>query len=382
MMGATMEQPTIIDAVREAARGLDFYWPGASVSEACERYGLRPEQVIKMASNENAYGSSPRAVAAAREALAHANVYPSARYDYAGLKRAFAQYAGVPADMIVPGPGSESVARYITHLFVSPGDEVVTGTQSYDGHRWVSQLMGGVVREVPLVDYRYDLDAMLAAVGDRTRIVWLCNPVNPTGTVLSRDEARRVVEAVPPDVAVVFDQAYREYVDDPDYGDGLELLRAGHRNVVVLRTLSKIFGLAAVRLGYGIADPAIGAIIDSTCEPFHLSGPSCAAGVAAVTQDLAWAKEHRDLIVSERARLQHGLADLGLGVVPSQGNFVLFDVGRDATDLYERLMSHGIILRLGSIWRYDTHLRVTVGTPEQNDRLLTALAHELGPAIG
>lgn len=374
---ADMSTGDITTSFRDAAKGLDFYWPGASVTEACERYGLRPEEVAKMASNENAYGSSPAALAAAGEALTHAAVYPSAKYDYAGLKRAFAGYAGVPAEMIVPGPGSEAVARYITHLFVGPGDEVITGAQSYDGHRWVSQLMGGFVREVPLVDYRYDLDAMLAALNERTRIVWLCNPINPTGTVLSRAEAQRVVDAVPSNVAIVFDQAYREYVDAPDYGDGVEFLLAGHRNVIVLRTLSKVFGLAAMRLGYGIADPTIGKIIDSTCEPFHLSGPACAAGVAAVTDDLGWAQRHRDLIVGERARLQKGLAELGLGVVPSQGNFVLFDVGADAMDLYERLMSHGIILRLGCIWQYDTHLRVTVGTPAQNDRLLTALAHEL-----
>jgi histidinol-phosphate aminotransferase len=372
-----MTDANITHAFRDAAKGLDFYWPGTSVAEACERYGLRPEDVAKMASNENAYGSSPEAIAAAREALDHAAIYPSAKYDYAGLKRALAGYAGVPAEMVVPGPGSESVARYITHLFVSPGDEVITGAQSYDGHRWVSQLMGGVVREVPLVDYRYDLDAVLAALNERTRIVWLCNPINPTGTILTRAEAQRIVEAVPPTVAVVFDQAYREYVDAPEYGDGLEFLLAGHRNVVVLRTLSKVFGLAAVRLGYGIADAAIGTIIDSTCEPFHLSGPACAAGVAAVTRDLEWAAEKRDAIVTERRRLERELAGLGLSVVPSQGNFILFDAGADSVRLYEGLLSRGIILRLGSIWTYDTHLRVTVGTPEQNDRLIAALAAEL-----
>lgn len=373
-----MAKPDITHSIRDAARGLDFYWPGASVTEACEKYGLRPDEVVKMASNENAYGSSPQAMAAARAALDHAAIYPSAKYDYAGVKRALAGYAGVSADMIIPGPGSESVARYIAHLFISPGDEVVAAHQSYDGHPWVSKLMGGVVRETSLVDYRYNLDEVLSLITGRTRIVWICNPINPTGTVLTRPEARRLVEEIPPTTAVVFDQAYREYVDDPAYGDGLELLLAGHRNVVVLRTLSKVFGLAAVRIGYGIADPAIGAIIDSTCEPFHLSGPACAAAVAAVTEDREWAQERRDAIVRERERVRRRLEDLGLPVVPGQGNFLLFDIGVDAMNLYERLMSHGIILRLGCIWHYDTHLRVTIGTPEQNDRMLAALTHELG----
>lgn len=372
------QAPAIVDAVRSAARDLTFYWPGVSVGEACERYGLRPEDVIKMASNENAYGSSPQAVAAARAALDHAAGYPSVHYDYAGLKRALGSYAGAPHEMVIPGPGAETVARYITHLCVNPGDEVIMGAQSYDGHRWVSQLMGGVVREVPLVDYRYDLDALLAAITTRTRVIWVCNPINPTGTTLSREQARRFVEAVPPTIAIVFDQAYYEYVDDPGYGDGLELLLGGYNNVIVLRTLSKVFGLASLRIGYALADPALGTIIENTREPFHLSGPGCAAGTAAVTRDLDWAHAHRDLILSERARLQDALTALGLGVVPSQGNFVLFDVGVDTMDLYERLMSHGIILRLGHIWYYPTHLRATVGRPEHNDRLVAALAHELG----
>jgi histidinol-phosphate aminotransferase len=373
-----MDTPDITQAFRDAAKGLDFYWPGTSVSEACERYGLVPEQVIKMASNENAYGPSPKAIAAACKALEKAAIYPSAQYDYAGLKRALADYAGVSPDMIAPGPGSETVARYIAHLFVGPGDEVIAAPQSYDGHPWSSLLMGGIVRGVPLVDYRYDLDAILAAVNERTRIIWICNPVNPTGTVLSKSQARRLLESVPPTTAVVFDQAYREFVDDPEYGDGLDLLLEGYRNVVVLRTLSKVFGLAAVRVGYGIAIPEICTILESTSEPFHISGTACAAGVAAVTDDRAWAEEVRDLIVGERGRIERSLLSMGLGVVPSQGNYVLVDTGADALDLYERLMSHGIIVRLGSIWHYDTHVRITVGTREQNDRMLAAMAREVG----
>lgn len=372
-----MTAENITQTFRDAAKGLDFYWPGTSISEVCERFGLAPEQVVKMASNENAYGPSPNAIEAASEALRKAAIYPSAKYDYAALKRALAGYAGVSADMIAPGPGSETVGRYIAHLFVNPGDEVIAAPQSYDGHPWASLLMGGIVRDVPLVDYRYDLDAILAAVNERTRIIWICNPINPTGAVFTNEEARRLLESIPPTTAVVFDQAYHEFVTDPEYGDGQELLLAGHRNAVVLRTLSKAFGLAAIRVGYGIADPEICTIFESTSEPFHISGPACAAGVAAVTQDLDWAAEKRDLVVNERRRLEAELAGLGLGVVPSQGNFILFDTGADAVDLYERLLRRGIILRLGCIWKYDTHLRVTVGTPEQNDRLLVALAEEL-----
>ncbi|MFA4966388.1 MAG: aminotransferase class I/II-fold pyridoxal phosphate-dependent enzyme, partial [Thermoleophilia bacterium] len=246
-----------------------------------------------------------------------------------------------------------------------------------EGCGWAAGIMAAEVRPVSLVDYRYDVDAILAAVTGRTRIIWVCNPNNPTGAILPTAQTRRLLESVPATTAVVFDEAYREFVDDPEYGDGLDLLLAGHRNVIVLRTLSKAFGLAAMRIGYAIADPAVCAALDSISEPFHISGPACAAAIAAVNDDRAWFEDKRDYLVAERRRLERSLADLGVGVVPSQGNFILFDTGSDAMGLYERLMRQGVIVRLGCIWTYDTHLRVTVGTREQNDRMLAALAAAL-----
>ena len=372
-----METPDITHSFRAATQGLDYYWPGTSIREACERYGLTPEQVVKMASNENPYGPSPMAVAAAGRALERAAIYPSSKYDYAELTRALAAYAGVSDDLVAPGPGSETVARYLTHLFLDSGTEVIASPQSYDGHAIASRIMGATVRFVPPVEYRYDVDAIIAAVTERTRIIWLVNPDNPSGSMLTADEAQRLVRSVPATTAVIFDEAYREFVDDPGYGDGLGLLLAGHRNVVVLRTLSKAFGLAALRVGYAIADPAICKSIDNIREPFNIGGPSCAAAIAAVTEDIAWSEQVCTSLRGERRRLETSLAELGLGVVPSQANFVLVDTGADAVGLYERLMRHGIIVRLGSIWGYDTHVRITVGTPEQNDRMLKAMACEL-----
>jgi histidinol-phosphate aminotransferase len=362
---------------KDSALGLDYYWPGTSIREACERFDLRPDQVVKMASNECAYGPSPRAIEAAAAALATSSIYPSSKYDYSALTRAFAGYAGVDASMIAPAPGSETMVRYLTLVFLGHDTEVVVSSQSYDGHQIASCIAGATVRSVPPVDYRYDVDGLIAAVNERTRIIWVCNPDNPSGTALTAAEARRLIAAVPPSVAVVFDEAYHEFVDDPDYGDGQDLLLAGHRNVVVLRTLSKAFGLAALRLGYAIADPELCTIVDNIREPFYIAGPSCAAGIAAVTEDVEWSRRVCAETVSERARVQAALAGLGLGVVPSQANFVLVDTGKDGTGLYERLMRHGIIVRLGSIWGYDTHVRITIGTPEQNDRLLAAVAAEI-----
>ena len=372
-----MDTPDITHSLRPATQGLDYYWPGTSIKEACERYGLTPDQVVKMASNENPYGPSPMAVAAAGEALHRSAIYPSSRYDYAELTAALAAYAGVSPDLVAPGPGSETVARYLTHLFLESGTEVIVSAQSYDGHAIASRIMGAAVLSVAPRDYRCDVEAIVAAVTERTRIIWICNPDNPSGTMLTADETQRLVLSVPATTAVIFDEAYREFVDDRDYGDGVDLLLDGHRNVIVLRTLSKAFGLAALRIGYAIADPAICKSIDNIREPFNIAGPSCAAAMAAVNDDLAWSREVCTNLRDERRRLEKSLAELGLGVVPSQANFVLVDTGSDAVGLYERLMRHGIIVRLGSIWGYDTHVRITVGTPEQNDRLLEAMAEEI-----
>lgn len=362
---------------RDSVLGLDYYWPGTSIREACERFGLKPDQVLKMASNECAYGPSPKALEAAQNALLRSAVYPSSKYDYAELARAFAAYAGVDTDMIAPAPGSETMVRYLCQVFLGHDTEAIVSAQSYDGHQIASCIAGAEVKAVPPAGYRYDVDGLLAAVTDKTRVIWVCNPDNPSGTVLTKAEARRLVETAPPTVAVVFDEAYHEFVDDPDYGDGLDLLRDGHRNVVVLRTLSKAFGLAAMRLGYAIADPELCATVDNIREPFYIAGPSCAAGIAAVTEDVAWSRRICAETVSERHRVEQALAGLGLGVVPSQANFVLADTHRDGTELYERLMRHGIIVRLGSIWGWDTHVRITIGMPEHNDRMLAAMEEEL-----
>jgi histidinol-phosphate aminotransferase len=365
---------------KDSVQGLDYYWPGTSIREACERFGLRPDQVIKMASNECAYGPSPKALEAAQGALLRSAIYPSSKYDYSELTRAFAQYAGVDASMIAPAPGSETMCRYLCEVFLGHGAEAIVSAQSYDGHQIASCIAGAEVRAVPPAGYRYDVDGIIAAVTDRTRIIWVCNPDNPSGTALSKAEVRRLVESVPPTVAVVFDEAYHEFVDDADYGDGLDLLLEGRRNVVVLRTLSKAFGLAALRLGYAIADPELCTVVDNIREPFYIAGPSCAAGVAAVTEDRDWSRRVCGEIVAERRRVEIALSDLGLGVVPSQANFVLVDTHRDGTELYEGLMRHGIIVRLGSIWGWNTHVRITIGMPEHNDRMLAAVAAELQPA--
>ena len=242
---------------RAAACDIDFEWPTVNLLDACAKNGVALEDVAYLAANENPFGPSPRALAAAIESLSRAAAYPSPslRYDelrneYADVCAALARYCGVDTDMVMPGPGSETVLRYVTQVFLDPGDEVVAAPESYSGHPWASQIMGAVVKYVPLVDYRFDIDGFLAAISERTKMVWLCSPNNPTGTVITDGELRRLLDNVPSSTAVICDQAYQELVDDPAWGDGTKYLLDGHRNVVVLRTMSKSFGLAGLRMGY------------------------------------------------------------------------------------------------------------------------------------
>ena len=374
----------LADSFRSAACDIDFEWPTVNLLEACAEFGIDVAEVAYLAANENPYGPSPAALEAATRSLSLAAVYPSPslRYDelrneYAEVRDALAAYCGVTADMVMPGPGSETVLRYVSQVFVDAGDHIVTAPESYSGHPWACQIMGAKVDYVPLVDYRFDIDGLLAACDDRPKMLWLCSPNNPTGTIITDDELRRLVENVSPSTVIVCDQAYQELVDDPSWGDGTSYLLAGHRNVVVLRTMSKAFGMAGLRMGYAVADPEVCSLIDRIREPYYVSGPACAATLAALS-DLDWCRDVVAKLQAGRRFVTDALTDLGCTVVPSQCNFVLVDTGVDANDMYERLLRRGIVVRPGNIWGYDTHLRISMGTDEQNRRLVAAMAAELG----
>lgn len=359
---------------RPVVRTLDDYEPGRSVQEVSREFGIPVERIVKLASNENPYGPSPRATAAIPGEFAKLYMYPWQEFD--DLRRSVAETNGVKPSNVVLGSGSEAIVQLIPRLYIEPGDEVIVSPQSYSRYAVGSVVMGAVLRAVSLTGYRFDLDAVAGAVTARTRIIWLCSPNNPTGTIIRRDEICSFLNAVPEAVAVVLDQAYGEFVDDPEYGEGVRLVREGHPNVIVLKTFSKAYGLAGLRLGYAVADDAICQMLDRIEEPFFLNRPATAAGLAALT-DTAWLERSLSAIRQGRTYLSNGLGRLGCTVVPSQANFVLADMGCDARALFERLMSRGLIVRPADGWGYPTHIRVTVGTPEQNKTCLDLLAEEL-----
>lgn len=360
-------------AIRPVVGGLSFHPPGRSQEEVIRTYGVPAERIVKLGSNENPYGPSPGVIEALARENGRLNTYPAGLY--APLKARLAALNGVRENEVDVGPGAESIIRYLAMLFTEPGDELVIQRQSFDAAPWWVTAMGGVVRYVDAKDYAHDLDAYADAVGPRTRLLWLTNPDNPSGTILRLAEVEALLARVPARVAVVFDQAYREYVDDPDYADGLAALRDGARNVIVLRTFSKAYGLAGVRLGYVLADEAVCGALEGVHEPFHVSRPAAVAGVAAL-DDQPWLRTVVSRTLAERRRLSDELARLGCDVVPSQANFVLARLPYETGELAQALLQRGVIVRRPDKWGYGHHLRITVGRPEHTDRLLEEL-HDL-----
>lgn len=364
---------------RRAVLGLDDYEPGRSVEEVSREFGIPLERIVKLASNENPFGPSPLAVEAIPTEFRNLHMYPW--QEFTDLRCRVAEANRIPPANVVLASGSEAIVQMIPRLYLEPADEVIVAPQSYSRYAAGSILMNAVVRNVPLRDYRFDLEAIANVVNRRTKIVWLCSPNNPTGTIIERDELRSFLNTVPDMVAVVIDQAYGEFVDDPAYADGVSLVRDGHPNVIVLKTFSKAYALAGLRLGYAVADAAICQMLDRIEEPFFLNRAATAAGQAALS-DTPWLERTIAAVRAGRAHLTRELSRLGCSVVPSQANFVLVDVGVDARSLFERLMRQGVIVRPADGWGYPTHVRITIGTADQNETCLRLVAEELAKMRG
>ena len=341
------------------------YSPGKPLDELERELGIRG--AVKLASNENPLGPSPKALAALDEGKETVHLYPDGgAHD---LTRALADRWKVSRNQIVVGNGSDEIISLLVKTFVSPGEEAVMADHTFVMYKLAVTGGHGVCVEVPLKDWRHDLPAMARAVTGRTRVVFVCNPNNPTGTMVTRDEVREFMAAVPDDVIVVFDEAYYEYVRDPHYPDTLDYVRQ-NRPVVVLRTFSKIYGLAGLRIGYGITTPEIVEYLHRVRNPFNANTLAQFAARAALGDERHVAAS-RALNEAEMASVDNGLRALGLTPLPSQANFLFFDTHRNGRDVFDRLLREGIIVRhLGG-----SMLRVTIGRPEENRRFLKALSN-------
>ncbi len=339
------------------------YSPGKPLDELERELGIRG--AVKLASNENPLGPSPKALAALREGTETLHLYPDGGAHH--LTRGLADHLKVSMNQLVVGNGSDEIISLLVKAFMAPGDEAVMADHTFVMYKLAVMGGHGVAKEVPLKEWSHDLPAMAKAITDRTRLVFICNPNNPTGAIVTKDEVAAFMADVPDHVIVVFDEAYYEYVRHPHYPDTIQYVRE-NRPVVVLRTFSKIYGLAGLRIGYGIATPEIVDYLHRVRNPFNTNALAQKAALAAL-RDEEHVATSRVLNESEMAVVESELRDLGLHPLPSQANFLYFDTGRDGHDIFNRLLKEGVIVRhiRGSM------IRVTIGQPDENTRFLRAL---------
>ena len=349
---------------------LPVYQPGKPIEEVKRELGLT--EVIKLASNENPFGCSEAAKQAIMNELANTSLYPDGAA--VALTEALAGHLGVGKDQIIFGAGSDEVILMIARAFLVPGDETIMADETFPQYKHNAEIEGAKIIEVPLKDGRHDLPAMLEKVTDKTKIVWICNPNNPTGTIVTKDELDAFMAKVPAHVLVVLDEAYCEYIGDPAYPNGIEYVKR-HPNVISLRTFSKIYGLASLRIGYGIGRPEIIRYINQVREPFNTTRYAQAAAKAAL-EDTAFIAECRRRNAEGLAYLKAEFDRLGLRYFEPYGNFVMFDTGIPSQKVFDALLRKGIISR--ARWtHYPTHIRITVGSAEQNRKFIEALEQVL-----
>jgi histidinol-phosphate aminotransferase len=364
---------------KPAVRDIVPYEPGKPVEEVQRELGL--ERVVKLASNEGPFGPFPEALDALAETATDLNRYP----DGGGyrLRMALAERHDVRLEEIALGAGADGVVDCLAQVSLDPGDNAVCGWPSFPSYVITARKLGAEARTIPLREGRYDLDAMLEAVTERTKLVYICHPNNPTGTMNTRTELDDYFDRVPDHIVTVLDQAYFEYVQEPDYPDGIEEYLKRGRRVVVLRTFSKIFGLAGLRVGYAAAPAEVVTAIGKVRRAFDVTSPAQIASVASLTAPGAEAEIERRRRVNgdgrpqiEEALREHGFDPVG----PAVANFVFAEVGEDSRPLFERLLQEGVIVRPTAGFGAPGGIRVTVGTADENAYFRAALGRVLTSA--
>ena len=348
--------------------GVKNYQPGKPLEELEREYGIK--NAVKMASNENALGPSPKAVAALRKALPRIHRYPDGGCFY--LRKKLSSFLGVNPGQIVFGNGSDELLVMAVRSLVGPQDEVVIADPTFLIYEIASQVENGVVIKVPMTDYRYDLDSMRKKIGPKTKLIFIANPDNPVGTYIKEKSLVRFLSAVPKHVVVVLDEAYYEFAKDaPGYPDSIKLLET-HENLVVTRTFSKAYGLSGLRVGYGLMSESLANTFNKVREPFNVNLLAQEAAIAAL-EDKAHLKKSLALVHEGRRTLVGELSKMGVSTVDTVTNFILADLKTDAKPVYEALLRKGVIIRPMTAWGLNQFIRVTIGRREENKRFIGAL---------
>ena len=354
-------------------KNLPVYQPGRPIEEVARELGLPADSVIKVASNETPFGPSPLAVAAMQKAIAGANLYPDGNAFY--LKQKLAAKFGVGPGNLILGNGSNEIIEFLGHALLAPGADVVVSQYCFAVYPIVTKLFGANLITVPAKNYGHDLPAMLRAITPQTRLVFVANPNNPTGTLAPREELIQFVNEVPDDVLLVMDEAYVEFLDDPP--DLVPLVRSGARkNLILMRTFSKIYGLAGLRIGYGIADAGLVSALEKIRQPFNTNLLAQAAALAAL-DDVEHTRKTRENNLAGLELFARAFRDLKLEYVPSHANFILVRVG-PGQKVFEAMQRQGVIVRPMGGYQLPEWIRISIGTPQENGRCLGALKSALG----
>jgi histidinol-phosphate aminotransferase len=362
----------IFEKANQWLNDLVSYVPGKPIEDVARELGLEPSQIVKLASNENPLGPSPIAVKAMQEALLKAHFYPDGGGYH--LRVGIAKKFGLSIDNVMLGNGSNEIIEFLGHAFLQPGDNIVTAEHAFVVYKILAKLFGAETVEVPDPNLTHDLPAMAAAINDRTKLVYIANPNNPTGTMVREDELDRFIDRVPESVVVALDEAYYEFLPEPP--DTLKYL-SNRPNVIALRTFSKIQGLAGLRIGYGLAHPDLIRLLQKTRQPFNVNSIAQVGALAGLQDDEHQVKT-REVIREGREFLEAEFRTRRLEYVPSVANFVLVKVG-EGKEVFQKLLKRGMIVRAMHEYKLPEWIRVSVGTPEQNrrffeelDRILTA----------
>ena len=356
-----------------ALEKLPTYQPGRPIEEVARELGLPATEIIKVASNENPLGPSRLALAAMKKALLQSNLYPDGNAFY--LKQKLAGKLGVDTKNLILGNGSNEIIEFIGHALLEPDAEVVVSQYCFAVYPIVTALFGAKLVTVPAKNYGHDLDAMLAAITPRTRVVFVANPNNPTGTLASTEALKRFVQAVPSNVLIALDEAYIEFLAEPH--DFLPLIRSGERpNLLLMRTFSKIYGLAGLRIGYGIGDSEVIAAMEKVRQPFNINA-ICQAGALAALDDTRHVERTRKTNTRGMKLFAREFRRLKLEFVPSAANFVLVRVG-DGARVFDEMQKRGVIVRPMGGYTLPEWIRISVGKPKENQRCLDVLKQVLG----
>ncbi len=363
----------------EGVRRLRPYEPGKPIAELQRELGI--DDIVKLASNENPLGPSPAAIAAIESGAVDVGLYPDG--NGFELKRALAAHHAIDTGCITLGSGSDHIIELVARAFLAPGRSAVMAEHGFAIYAITTLAAGAELRvaeplppDHPSMPYGHDVDAIAALVDDTTRVVFVANPNNPTGTWFDRDAMDRLLAGVPPETLVVVDEAYFEFVEEAAYPDARAMLD-DHPNLVVLRTFSKAHGLAGLRVGYALASPQVTDLLNRVRLSLNPNSLAQAAAVAALG-DVDHVRRTVELTRTERARVTSALDGMGLAVIPSVCNFVTVDTGRDGRAVFRALLERGVIVRPLDAYRLPNHLRISIGLPDQNERMLEALAAVLG----